>query len=72
VNNKRETIKRANREAKTHLGLAFMWVALILPTLLFWSSSILWILMISIYANIVGHWSAYQAAHAEKTGAENP
>jgi hypothetical protein len=26
----------------------------------------MWVSIISIYANIVGHWSAYQAAHAEE------
>ena len=51
-----------NRHAKVHLWLAGMWVVLIPPTLLWWSESILWVLMISIYANFVGHISAYEAS----------
>jgi hypothetical protein len=42
-----------------------VWVCLIVPTLLLWSDSILWILIISIYANIGAHFSAYEAAKNE-------
>jgi hypothetical protein len=52
---------------RIHGGLATLWIILIIPTMMWWHDSILWVLLISIYANIVGHWSAYQAAHAEKT-----
>ncbi len=72
MDNNDKTAMRAKRQAHLHLALIFLWILLIAPTMLFWSQSILWVLMISIYANIVGHWGAYQAAHAEKTGAENP
>ena len=54
-----------------HLVLAGMWVVLIIPTLLWWKESILWVLIISIYANVVGHWSAYQAARAEANGSSS-
>lgn len=48
-----------------HLALAGVWVALAIPTLLVWRESILWVAFMSLYANIAGHWSAYQAARAE-------
>lgn len=63
---------RASKQARLHLILIVVWALLVPPTLLFWSQSVTWVLMISIYANIVSHWGAYQAAHAEKTGAQNP
>jgi hypothetical protein len=50
---------------KLHLYLTLLWAALTLPTILWWRESILWVSLISIYANIATHWSAYQAAHAE-------
>lgn len=50
---------------KLHLALMVMWIILIVPTLLWWKESILWVLMISIYANIVGHWGAFQAVKSE-------
>lgn len=49
-----------------HRCLLVVWVLLIPPTLLWWSESILWVLLISIYANIVGHWSAAEASKAAK------
>ena len=50
---------------RLHLGLTLLWAALIIPTLLWWRESILWVSLVSIYANFATHWSAYQAAHAE-------
>lgn len=43
----------------------FIWIALVIPSLLFWKDSILWVIVISIYANVVGHFSAYLAARGE-------
>lgn len=54
--------------ARLHLALMGVWVVLIVPTVLWWSESVLWVLIISIYANIVGHWSSYQASKAEEKG----
>jgi hypothetical protein len=48
-----------------HLVMAISWTLLMVPTLLWWKNSILWVAMMSGYANIVGHWSAYQASRAE-------
>lgn len=42
-----------------------VWVLLIFPTLLWWKESILWVALMSIWANIVGHFSAYIAARSE-------
>lgn len=51
---------------KLHLGLTLLWAIAVIPTLLWWRESILWVAFMSLYANVVGHWSAYQAARAEK------
>lgn len=50
-----------------HLIMSVVWALLLIPTLLFWPNSILWIAAISLYANFIGHWSAYQAARAERS-----
>jgi hypothetical protein len=42
------------------------WVILIAPTLLWWKESILWVALMSIWANIVGHFSAWIAARSER------
>lgn len=49
-----------------HLGLTVAWILLLIPTMLWWKDSILWVAAMSLYANVVGHWSAYQATRAEK------
>lgn len=50
---------------RVHLILTWVWVALLLPTVLWWKDSILFIGMASVYANVISHWTAYQAARAE-------
>jgi len=53
---------------RLHLVLMSTWIILAIPTLLWWKDSILWVLLISIYANIATHWGAYQAAKSEPEG----
>lgn len=50
-----------------HLLMSGVWMFLLIPTLLWWPNSVLWVLVISLYANFASHLSAYQAAKAEKT-----
>lgn len=51
-----------------HLVLTVAW-AVMLPVAILtgWIASVAFISAISIYANVAGHWSAYQAARAEAT-----
>ncbi|HGX9883356.1 TPA: hypothetical protein ACNTXZ_004584, partial [Klebsiella pneumoniae] len=49
---------------RCHLVAAVMWVGLAIPSLIWWKDSVLWVILISIYANIVGHLSGYSAARA--------
>jgi hypothetical protein len=53
---------------KVHLTLTFIWGLLVIPTALFWNESVLWIGLISCYANMVGHFGAWQASRAEDNG----
>lgn len=55
---------RALRHA--HLALAGVWALLLIPTLLWWSQSILWIAAISLYANAASHLASWQATRAEE------
>jgi uncharacterized membrane protein len=48
-----------------HASLAVFWAIAIIPTVLFWSNSVLWIGLISCYANSAAHFSGYQGARAE-------
>jgi hypothetical protein len=49
-----------------HLLLGLLWVAMIPPTIFLWKDSVPYLVFISVYAVIVGHISAYQAAKAER------
>lgn len=53
---------------RVHLVMVFVWAALAFPTVVFWRESIMWVAFMSLYANGVGHWSAYQGARAEESG----
>ncbi|HGN9417216.1 TPA: hypothetical protein ACK11A_004998 [Klebsiella pneumoniae] len=56
---------------RCHLVAAVMWVGLAIPSLLWWKDSVLWVILISIYANIVGHLSGYSAARADQAAEES-
>lgn len=64
--------KRGRVMAKVHLVAAVIWLLLFIPTVIWWSQSILWVLFVSLYANVVSHIGAYQASRAEVVGATNP
>jgi hypothetical protein len=49
-----------------HLVLMIVWALLLIPTLLWWHNSILWVAGMSLYANFVGHFSAWQAVRSEE------
>ncbi|WP_040247249.1 hypothetical protein [Klebsiella pneumoniae] len=56
---------------RCHLVAAVMWVGLAIPSLIWWKDSVLWAILISIYANIVGHLSGYSAARADQAAEES-
>jgi hypothetical protein len=55
---------------RLHFWLTIAWIVLLIPTVLWWRTSILWVLMMSIWANTSTHWSAWQGARAEKAQAD--
>ncbi|MCQ8514514.1 hypothetical protein [Klebsiella pneumoniae] len=56
---------------RCHLVAAVMWVGLAIPSLIWWKDSVLWVILISIYANIVDHLSGYSAARADQAAEES-
>lgn len=58
-------------ERKLHLYLTLLWLALIPPAILWWSESVPFLVMCSVYANLAGHWAAFQAAKAEENNASD-
>lgn len=59
---------KAPQLRRFHLGMMVVWALLAVPTVLLWPSSILWVAFMSLYANFVGHFSAWQGTRAEENG----
>lgn len=57
---------------RVHGGATLVWVALAVPSVLLWRESIAWVVFMSVYACITGHWSSYQAASAEMANGTSP
>jgi hypothetical protein len=49
-----------------HLIMTVVWAVLLVPTVLWWKNSILWIALMSDYALMAAHWASYQGARAER------
>lgn len=45
--------------------LTVLWALAIVPTLLWWKDSILWVSLMSLWANIAAHAAAWQGSRAE-------
>lgn len=50
---------------RIHASGTVVWFLAIIPTLLWWHDSVLFVGIASCYANAVGHFSAWQGARAE-------
>jgi hypothetical protein len=47
-----------------HFAMMVIWPILLIPTLIWWKESILWIASMSLYANWASHFSGWDAARA--------
>ena len=54
-----------------HAVATVVWFIAIIPTVLWWKESILWVALISCYANAGTHFSAWQGSRAEETSKES-
>lgn len=53
-------------QARIHFVLLIVWTLLVIPTILFWRESVVWIALMSIYAIIASHWACWEAARAKQ------
>jgi hypothetical protein len=64
--------KRAARKlGMIHLIASGVWAALAIPTVIWWSDSVLWVAFCSLYANAGFHIGAWQAARAEREASDS-
>lgn len=48
-----------------HAVATVAWLVLVVPSVLWWRDSILWVIVLSVWANFASHFGAWQAARAE-------
>jgi hypothetical protein len=48
-----------------HAVLTVLWFLTIIPTVLWWRDSVMWVALMSAWANAASHFACYQAARAE-------
>lgn len=51
-----------------HVIMTGVWALAIVPTLIWWSESVLWVALLSVWANMAAHFSAWQGSRAEDEG----
>jgi hypothetical protein len=49
-----------------HLAMTGVWAILIVPTVTIWPNSVLWVALMSAWANVMAHFAAYMAGRTEK------
>ena len=54
-----------------HAASTFLWLALLPPSVLWWKDSVPWLVALSVWANLAGHFSAWQSARAEEAAGED-
>lgn len=53
---------KADKHKRFHLVMMVVWALLLIPTVIWWKESILWVAGMSLYANFAGHFAAYEGA----------
>lgn len=49
-----------------HTYAMFFWIIMFIPTVLWWKESVLWVAIMSLYANIASEAGAREAKKAQK------
>lgn len=49
-----------------HAVMMVIWPLLAIPTLVWWSGSVLWVAFLSLYANFASEFSAWHASRADR------
>jgi hypothetical protein len=48
-----------------HLIMTVAWALLLIPTLAWWRDSVLWVALMSVWANLASHFGAWQGTRTE-------
>jgi hypothetical protein len=53
-----------------HAAATALWVVLMGPSLLWWKESIPWLVAMSVWANVAGHFAGWMGARSEAASAD--
>ena len=62
----RELLHDPKFTTQFHKWMVILWILLCIPGLLLWKESIVFVVLMSLWANIAAHWAAYQGSRAEQ------
>lgn len=65
-----EAMNSPQGHVKFNKYMLVVWAILLVPSLLWWQTSIVWLVFMSWYANTVGHWSGFTSAKTELENGE--
>ncbi|PYS90450.1 MAG: hypothetical protein DMF62_04625 [Acidobacteria bacterium] len=65
MNSFREWCQAATTQRRIHGWATIVWLVIVIPGVLWWKYSIPFLVFVSIYANVAGHWSSWQAVKVE-------
>lgn len=51
-----------NRRVLFHRSASILWLLSLIPALLWWKESVLFVIVASIYANVASEWAAAEAS----------
>lgn len=55
---------------RIHGWLTIIWFLAAFPVMLYWSENIRFLVFVSVYAVVTGHWASWQAARVEERQVE--
>lgn len=53
-----------------NLWATLVWLGLVVPTVFWWGQSVMWVALMSVWANVASHFSAWVAGRAEVAAEE--
>lgn len=66
-----EGLRDPRKWGRFHAVLTLAWFALVIPTILLWRESVLWVALMSCWANAAAHFGAWQSTRAEEEASNN-
>lgn len=69
---RRDVFRKAETWRRFHGIMTIVWMILIIPSLLWWSEAIPWVVFMSVWANVGTHFGAWQSSRAEVGSTTNP